>query len=519
MAETPPAQPAGSPSKQTDSNSATIKPGDVVINTVELTCVNEEVLNLKPFLAEIHLYEDIFSPALQGHIVIRDSQNLIGKLPIVGDEVLTLDIQTPDFGEPGTIDLTNKIQKSFAVYAIKDRKLTGDKEQLYILYFCSLEAIMDNITKISERFTGTTDAIASTVYEKFIKIPRWFSNKISLGENQEDPTELNISDAPHESYLTVVPAMWSPMYFLTWLSKRSIGANNKAPNYLFFETKSSFYFTSIESMVQTQLEENAIYSDFIFQTNLDNLTTQGAISKGYQTVEAVKFLTNVDILQGQDLGHFASSLYTFDMVKKDLQHYTYDHGFAFGDYKHMESYKQSGDEKPVLDDTKKFNMIYPITVTRSGDSKRYLETIHPGLYGSKEDSIDLHPEKYVQPRVSSLLDISTLKMEITVPGRTDCEVGKMINFYYPSVGNKVSSDSEADIWDEFVSGVYMITAIHHQITPFHHNMYLEISKDSFFKPIYDVEAEGGEISAEPTPAQDPKSTPTSTEPPVTAKGI
>ena len=95
----------------------------------------------------------------------------------------------------------------------------------------------------------------------------------------------------------------------------------------------------------------------------------------------------------------------------------------------------------------------------------------------------------------------------------------MINFYYPSVGNKVSSDSEADIWDDFVSGVYMITAIHHQITPFHHNMYLEIAKDSFFKPIYDVEAEGGEISAEPTPTQDPKATPTSTEPPVTAKGI
>lgn len=482
---------SGSPgSNPVKADLGLVKPGDVLINTCELTTITEQVLNLKDYLVEIHIYEDIFSPALHGQIVIRDSRNLIGNLPIVGDEVLTLDIQTPGFGEPSEFDPVNKIQKSFAVYAIRDRKLSSDREQLYVLYFCSLEAMMDNVTKLSQRYTGTTDEIASEIYEKNIRLPRLFTNKIQLPEGEG--TNLYISDAPHESKLTVLPAMWSPMQTMSWLAKRSLGAKLKSPTYLFYETTTAFYFTSIESLIVNQIEESGVYSDYIYQTNLNNLSDATAISKGYQTVEAIKFLTNLDILQGQDLGHFASNLYSFDMVKKKVDSHIYDHGMAFPEYKHMESYKQTGKEKPVFDETKKFNMIYPITVVRSGNSKTLIETTHPGLFGGTDDTIDLHPEKYTQQRLSSLMDISTLRMQITVPGRCDAEVGKLINFYYPSVGDKTKSTGETEIWDKFISGIYMITSIHHQITPFHHNMYMEISKDSYFTPIYpDAKEEGG----------------------------
>ena len=103
-----------------------ISAGDVLINKVEMTLLSGETLDLKPFIVEINVYEDIFCPALTGNVVIRDAVNLIGGLPLVGDEIITLDIQTPSFSTPDAPDRLNKIQKSFSVYSIKNRQLNAD---------------------------------------------------------------------------------------------------------------------------------------------------------------------------------------------------------------------------------------------------------------------------------------------------------------------------------------------------------------------------------------------------------
>ena len=143
-------------------------------------------------------------------------------------------------------------------------------------------------------------------------------------------------------------------------------------------------------------------------------------------------------------------------------------------------------------------MIFPINVLRSTDSKPFVATVNPGVLDSTEDSIDLRPEEVIAQRNSALMDITTLRLQITVPGRTDAEVGRLIKLYYPSVGEKTQSDSEAVVWDQFLTGIYMITAIHHQITPLRHTMYMEISKDSYAKPIYDVEEVGATSDAAPS---------------------
>ena len=500
---------------KTDQNGM-IKPGDVLINKVELTTLGGGLLDLKPFIVEINIFEDMFSPSMSGNIIIRDAQNLIGKLPIVGDEILTIDIQTPGFGEPGKYDNINKIQKSFCVYSVKDRKLNNDREQFYALSFCSLEAALDNVTRVSQKFSGTTDEIASEVFETFMKAPRFFKSKL-VDYKEGANSEFVISDVPHESKITFTSPMWTPMQIMNWIAKRAIGNKHKTPTYLFYETTKGFYFTSIEENIAVQLENKLIYSDFIYNTPLVDTTTEESVSKGYATVEAVKFLTNLDVLQSQDLGHFASSVFKFDLIKKEHEIYIYDHGFNFnGDSAtptaHMESYKVEGDTI-VRDDTKKYNMIFPITVMRSYNSKTFMNTVNPGVLGSTEDSIDLHPEKYVGQRNSSLMDVSTLKMVITVPGRTDCEAGKLIRFFYPSVGdkNEETIKTEGGLWDPFISGIFMISAIHHHITPFHHNMYMEIVKDSYANPILEVtETETQQETTTPSPGSTPTPSPTTT---------
>lgn len=515
MAETRVDPTQSTPAPPKAISDAITKPGDVIITSLNLHVVSsEDALDLKPFMMEINLYEDIFSPTLHGSVIIRDSLNLIGRLPIIGDEVLTVDIQTPwaELGgysksNLGTFDPINKIQKSFSVYAVKNRKLNNDREQYYELLFCSLEASSDNITKICQKFEGTTDEIADKIFTDNMLAPRIFDSKQSFeGDVEQVRSEFVIADAPHDSHITFVSPMWTPIQCLNWLAKRSIGNKHKSPTFLFYETTKAFYFASIESLVRNQLENGDIYSAFVYNTNLDNLQTVTSLVKGFQTIEALNFLTNLDVIQSQDLGHFASTVHSFNMVKKDYKAYYYDHGFNYRKYSHMEDGTldpaTGAYSFPEPDDTggnKKFKMIFPINVMRSGDNKPFVSTVNPGVLDSTEDSIDLRPEDFISQRNSSLMDITTLRLQLTVPGRTDAEVGRMIQLYYPSVGEKTNEDSEALIWDQFVTGIYMITAIHHQISPLRHTMFLEVSKDSYAQEIYDVEVEG-ESSNTDTPA-------------------
>lgn len=492
-------------------SSGMVKPGDIVIEEIYLNTVTGVALDLKPFFVEINIYEDIFSPTLHGNIVIRDAVNLIGRTPIIGDELLTINVRTPFQEVPAQDDFFNTIHKTFAVYAIKDRKLNNDREQYYQLFFCSVEASADNIIRISEKFSGTTSELADRIFTDHLSIPRIINSKEALvhDKSSDKNTPLFISDAPHKSYVTFVPPMWSPIQCLNWLAKRSIGANLDSPTYLFFETTKAFYFASVESLITTQIESNSFFSDYVYHPNLDELQTTSALSRGYSTVEAIQFLTNLDVLQSQDLGHFASTVFNFNLIKKEYTAYTYDHGFNFDKYNHMEDYNIATDESNTnifsLNKEKKYNMIFPINVLRSGEGKMFISTVNPGVLDSTEDSVDLRPETFIPQRNSALMDLTTLRLQLTVSGRTDAEVGTLIKFYYPSVGEKPGSTGESFVWDLLITGIYMITAIHHQITPLSHKMFLEIAKDSYSIPLYDVEETGGE-------SESPSGAPTETPP-------
>ena len=493
MVDTP-TENAGKP-KSDQTSSGMMKPGDVIIDQIYLNTVTGVTLDLKPFFVELNIFEDMFSPTLHGSIVIRDSINLIGTVPIIGDEVLTISVRTPFQEVPAQDDYFNKIHKSFVVYSVKDRKLNNDREQYYQLFFCSVEAAKDNVSRISQKYTGTTDEIVDSIFTEYLALPRLLTDEnVSFDPKGEGNTPLFISDTPHQSMITFVPPMWSPIHCINWLAARSIGAKNPSPTYLFFESTKAFYYCSVESLITEQIDSNSIFCDYVYHPNLSNLTTTSGLSRGYSTVEAVKFLTNLDVIQGQDLGHFASTVHNFDIVKKEYTAFTYDHGFNFNQFNHMEDYKLAVNDQKTentfsVDKDKKYNMIFPINIMRSGDSKRFVATVNPGVLDSTEDSVDLHPETFVAQRNSALMDLTTMRLQLTVSGRTDIEIGKIIKFYYPSVGEKPKETAEPFVWDLLISGLYMITAIHHQITSLQHKMFVEIAKDSYSFPLYDVTEE------------------------------
>jgi len=456
-------------------------PGDVSFKTVEIQSVNGQVLDIKNFIVELNIYEDIFSNALQGVLIVVDSKELLSGLPLVGDELLNLWVQTPSFGD----EYGESIKKTFSIYSIKNRMLNADREQMYALYFCSMEAVSDNITQVSKKYEGTTDEIADKLYTDYLKQKRCFG-----GIDNKDETPMVIADTPHEGKIAFDANMWSPFRCLNYVAQRSIGAKQKSPSFLFYETTRQFYFTSIDNLIKSQLDDSSVFAEYVYlqkpvnpETNLTGGitfdTSKPGLDKGFNTVSDIRFNEQVDILKSQDQGRFASTTTVFDIMIKEATNAPHDYSYSYPDIIHMENYRiENG--KATFDEASKDNMTYPANVTRSALSKRFFRPVHRKVLTTSDDELlDYAPDKWLGMRQSVLEDISGLRMHITVPGRTDAEVGKIINFKYPKVGDSADKSDPKNHWDPFLSGVWMITAIHHKMTPVAHNMILEIAKDSF----------------------------------------
>jgi len=464
-------------------------PGDVSFKTVEIQSVNGEVLDIKNFIVELNIYEDIFSNALQGVLIVVDSKELLSGLPLVGDELLNLWIQTPSFGD----EYGESIKKTFSIYSIKNRMLNADREQMYALYFCSMEAVSDNITQVSKKYEGTTDEIADKLYTDYLKQKRCFG-----GIDNKDETPMIIADTPHEGKIAFVANMWSPFRCLNYVAQRSIGAKQKSPSFLFYETTRQFYFTSIDNLIKSQLDESSVFAEYVYlpkpvnptidlSDGLTFDTSKPALDKGFNTVSDIRFSEQVDILKSQDQGRFASTTTVFDIMIKEATNAPHDYSYSYPDIIHMENYRVENG-KATFDEGSKDNMTYPANVTRSALSKRFFRPVHRKVLTTSDDNLlDYAPDKWLGMRQSVLEDISGLRMHITVPGRTDAEVGKIVNFKYPKVGDSADKSDPKNLWDPFLSGVWMITAIHHKMTPIAHNMILEIAKDSFHTSFQAIE--------------------------------
>ena len=82
--------------------------GDVDIQELTIISSKGTFLDVRDYLSELNLYEDIFSPSLYGNLLLSDSRNLIKELPIIGDEYLVVKFKTPTIEAP--------IEKTFRIF-------------------------------------------------------------------------------------------------------------------------------------------------------------------------------------------------------------------------------------------------------------------------------------------------------------------------------------------------------------------------------------------------------------------
>jgi hypothetical protein len=432
--------------------------GDVRVDEVKIIKESDEELDVRQLVAELNIFEDMYKNGLYGNIMLIDAGNFVTKFPIVGNEYIRIKVRTPS--------LNQIIYKTFKVYSITNRMMIQDTgTQSYILHFCSTELFIDMLAPVYSHFRGPVSDIVQEIYKERLAVPR------NTG-NEDEFTPLIIVGEPDNEVSFTSPG-WSAAHCINWLAARTLPKNLKSPGYLFYETTQAFYFANIEAIIDIATNDKGIYHEYQYTPN--NLIDPAAatytknIEKEYRKIEELEIVENFNAFKNTANGYYANRLVTLDVITKKYEVIDYDHVASYGEYKHLEDIG-GGAQAPFSPST----LRGPSVLT-------HFYPKHEKLYSDLETNANDIIDKTLPRRVSVMHELDNIKLIITVPGRTDAEIGSVVYLSYPDASPRDQSDTAKSGEDPLYSGLYLVTAIRHKITLVKHMMIMELVKDSYRK--------------------------------------
>ena len=255
--------------------------GDVQVKGVIMTSLSGAVLDITDVCSRVEIFEDIYSPFLTMNISVIDSIGIAEKMPIIGEEYLTVNIT----------DATGNglINKEFYVYKVKDRVEVADRSISYVLCCISVQAIVDMNLKISRSFSDKPENIVKQLVKE-----------MSIGNL--------VTTIAEESKNSVqfISNYWSPIQIIKFLCDRAVSKASASPSYIFFESLEGFRFVSMDALV-SQPSSHA----YVHSVKKDN-----DIAAGLSRIHKIHIDEDFDYIRRIHTGMYGNRLLTVDPFNK-----------------------------------------------------------------------------------------------------------------------------------------------------------------------------------------------------------
>lgn len=424
-----------------------IQSTDYLVKEIVLySLASKQGVDVTALMLELNLYDSIFTTSISGNIILQDSLGLIEKLPIRGNETLSVILEKP--GSDGEI----KFEKSFRIYRMSDRKPKTNLNEVYTLHFCSYQQVFSEQMKISKGYKyKTIHYMINDIMQNELQVPN--DSKYFI---ETTSGNMNLS----------IPNL-SPLQSCAWLAKRSLNGN-KIPSYLFFESlNDGFVFSSLETLFSTfdtkleythniQTADSAQESEKLFGVNYSE-TEQG-----------------FNILTGIQNGVYASTNYGIDLVTLSFEKTVFDY--------------QSYESKNTLLNNK-INKIDFLSNDGSSVGTQNLanikispltknQVINPYIKARDKTVFSNDMDEIVSQRQHIFQNLLNSKIYLTVPGFNALSSGRVITVKF--LERNVRDKSDADETDDLYSGKYIIVRCRHVFRPDGiYRTYMECATDSY----------------------------------------
>ncbi len=419
---------------------------DYYVKQLALYSTGFAPIDLKPIFVELSYFEDIFSNYTSGNLMVGDSQNMIQKFGMNGNEYIRLTFGKDD-------DESFSIDKLFRVYKVTSReKQPNGESETYVIHFCSDEGILNEQYKISRAYPNwaISDIVADILIEN-LKVP---SVKFGFIE----PTI--------GTYNMIVPYL-NPFEAINWLSTYALPKNNIGADMVFFENSQGYNFISLQT-----LYARPTIGQFSF--NPKNVDFSGSnLNKTIFNISAYEILNSFNSLEHVTNGTYANRLLSVDPLLRRFKTTDFNYNIHQAISQSLNPYpvinnlqNRNGD---ALYDTNMANFKLSIGNSTQTDSE-YVKN-RPGSV-----TPDSFFEVFKTNRKAQLNLLNHTRLKFYITGNPAFSVGNTIDFELMD-GSPPTSTQQKTL-DEYYSGKYLITAVRHLIQPQAYNVVVEISKDS-----------------------------------------
>ena len=184
---------------------------DVIVDELKIVSSTGVDFDLRGMYESLNIFEDIYSPHLEGELLIRDGMNLIQHFPIIGQERLHITFYTPGFTPTKVV---------LEVYGISERIYDpAGKQQIYTLFLTSPEKMLNTQTRVNKAYEGKISEIANDIYGEYLM-------------DDISPSEF-LAEGTLHTHKFVIPNK-RPVDAINWLATRATSENNpEQANFLF----------------------------------------------------------------------------------------------------------------------------------------------------------------------------------------------------------------------------------------------------------------------------------------------
>ena len=434
--------------------------GDYTLDGVLIVGSSGEKINVYSQVKELNIYQSIDSPFMSGSVVISDAEGVAEILPFLGQERLLFRLQTPS--HEGSVDFN---EYHAIIYNVESRFHTTDRKQTLVLNWTSLEHYKNIRTKISASFDG----MISDIVEKILTDSDYLETS--------KPIHLELTKNIRKY---VIPNL-NPFQAIELLRTEAVSAEEQSPHFLFFENPDGFHFRTLDSLIGSQGNLSVDHKrTYKFEPPQENEPPEESAT----TILHWEVEDNTNNFLSTKLGMFGSTLYYHDIFNKNIQRFEFDYtkdSFAIRNSTNQEDRSSGTVVSQGIIDKKKIITEFP-------DSKIF---VHPTA-SDKLHSLgtDNNAEEWLQESISRELEREYFTLKIETYGNTDVMAGDMINVSIPS-NKPLSVSSGTDAVDPILSGRYLITSLHHKVSPTEslHTMVMTVMKDSvsIATPVRDIQ--------------------------------
>ena len=393
----------------------TNEPGDVLIKRLSLynKALSAEMNPLDQLMG-FDIFEDMSKPTMYATFVFNDAINLLENFPIIGEEVIEVEIETPGMSKSTTFRF-----RTFEVANVQ-KELNG-KSLIYTLRCVSEEHLYNGSSLITQSFEDTLSNMVPAVLKNYLR-----SNKQVIVDQTKGIQTL------------VIPKI-NPLQTIDMIRQRAVSVEYTASSYVFFENQAGFNFKTIEGLIKAS-KKTIGAREYNAQEN--PMGSKQSQANAYRTILNYQNIARADSNRKAAQGVYKAITNVFDMNEKVFSSASFDMASIF------KKLEKVGDGKQIP------------------NTPEFIEEFSTGVpkqFFVPKDS--LRPDNFIDTMVAVrnsfavLLNSDTTRVQIH--GDTGLKVGDMITLNLPQATGLTAKRKR----DKLSSGNYLIIRLRHSITP------------------------------------------------------